>query len=67
VSPAGHGGYAKFIMSLGGTAEGVPRLRRVIAQIKAEAVPADKRAERWLPIARVRFGSRRRARGRRLA
>jgi protein ImuA len=39
-------------MSPGGRAEGMARLRRVIAQIEAEAGPADERPARRLPFAR---------------
>jgi protein ImuA len=39
-------------MSLGGKAEGMARLRRVIAEIEAEAGPASDRLARRLPLAR---------------
>ncbi len=40
-------------MSQSGRAEGMARLRRVIAQIEAEAGPASERAERRLPFSRA--------------
>ena len=51
-------------MSPSGRAEGMARLRRVIAEIEAEAGPAGERAARRLPArARLRFRAGRRPRG----